>query len=127
MFMRLVANSNEPENGNSCWVWKGSVRRHRGYNRPAVCIRVSGKPVKRNACRVMLGLFHQMPANMETSHLCDNPLCINPDHLAPESRSGNTRRIYNKNLPIPKLVAMSTPDDPDWKTGVICDPLEIPF
>lgn len=78
-----------------CWTWFGTVRRHAGGDRPAVCMRVQGKPRLHNAARVVCELIHgPAPTPMhEASHLCDdNWLCINPDHLIWETKKENLQR-----------------------------------
>jgi hypothetical protein len=104
---RLVANTHEPENERACWTWCGTTRRHGGGHRPALSMRVPGKPhpLQQNAARVMLEQFvGPLPPEHEASHLCaDNWLCINPDHLVPETHSANCLRREGHNVPLPSL------------------------
>jgi hypothetical protein len=59
----------------ACWPWIGS-RFVRGYGR----FSLSGKIVQ--AHRVAYVLTHgPIPAGLGILHRCDNPPCVNPDHL----------------------------------------------
>jgi hypothetical protein len=68
-----------------CHEWKGAVAG--GYGQ----IRVDGR--QRPAHRVAYELGRGAIAKgLEIDHLCRNPLCVNPDHLEPVTRSENVRR-----------------------------------
>lgn len=126
LYARLVANTHEPENDQACWIWKGPTRRHAGGHRPAICIRVDGKPRQHNAARVMLDQFEGFadPAH-GASHLCsDNWLCVNPDHLISESHRDNIGRRDGRDVPLP-AVRERADTDPDMAAGVVSS--ECPF
>ncbi len=112
LFERLVANTAEPENDQSCWTWTGPTRRHAGGRRPAVSIRVPGAgPRQFNAARLMLGL--EPNDGLTASHLCQgNWLCINPDHLVAESLQDNIKRRDGHAVPLP--VEALAVDDIEW-------------
>lgn len=79
---------------NSCWNWTGS-KNHKGYGR--VSYRLNGKEVKLAAHRLSYALKHNTdPANLLVCHSCDNPGCINPDHLFLGTVKDNNRDAFNK-------------------------------
>lgn len=99
LYERLIANTAEPENAQSCWTWTGPTRRHGGGDRPSISIRVPGldHPRNFNAARVMLEIVEGPPPTPEheASHLCySNWLCICPDHLLWETKRQNMARQW---------------------------------
>jgi hypothetical protein len=70
-FMNLIDKSGS----NGCWTWNGSVS-NTGYGRIGVC------PGRKQVHRLSWELFHgKIPDGLHVLHKCDNPLCVNPDHL----------------------------------------------
>ena len=115
LFARLVANTADPISDTGCWIWRGQI----GTNhRPQISMRVDGKHRTLNAARVMLGLFYVLDAEAEASHLCaDSYLCINPDHLLPETKRQNMARRWGKPVPAGRL----------WQARHPADDSDIPF
>jgi hypothetical protein len=63
------------EKSADCWLWKGNVNAN-GYG---TC-RTSG--IVARAHRASWTLAHgEIPKGMQVLHRCDNPPCVNPDHL----------------------------------------------
>jgi len=66
--------------GDSCWDWKGSSD-ITGYG----IVRLDGRLQK--AHRVAWLLATGERPGLRLRHLCRNPRCVRPDHLAPSARS----------------------------------------
>jgi hypothetical protein len=67
---------------NGCWEWIGCT--HKGYGRfESSGISMSAlKSKKRGAHQVSYEAYKgKIPSGLVVRHTCDNPLCINPDHL----------------------------------------------
>lgn len=69
------------EKGPGCWEWAG--RLDGGYGRIASGSPVSGTLVHYRAHRLSWEVANAIPvpSGMQVLHLCDNPSCVNPDHL----------------------------------------------
>lgn len=81
-----------PEPNSGCWLWIGAVHRQ-GYGQ----IAVATKDI-RLAHRVSWFLHRgeMPPAHIKVCHACDNPACVNPDHLWLGSQRDNTADCINK-------------------------------
>lgn len=89
-----------PEPNSGCWLWGGSTDR-KGYGQ----LRVSSNHL-RYATHVALEIAGRpLPAGMIACHHCDNPGCVNPDHLFAGTSRDNTRDMMAKgrHVPPPRL------------------------
>lgn len=78
-----------------CWEWQGCKRS--GYGRTIIGSRTDG--TRRTECthRISYMLnYGEIPKGMEVCHKCDNPSCINPDHLFLGTYKDNAMDCLNK-------------------------------
>lgn len=86
---RLWNRTYEPDE-NGCMMWAGATAR--GYGQ----LKVDGKVVyaHRLAWEVYYGA--PVPDGMHVLHECDNPLCVNPDHLFLGTHQDNMKDRQSK-------------------------------
>lgn len=97
------------ETASGCWEWQGKKNKNtgRGQINPS-------KGVHTSAARVAYAAFvAPIPGKMLVCHRCDNPGCVNPNHLFVGSNDDNMadmvskgRQVHGERSPFAKL----TPD-----------------
>lgn len=79
-----------PEPNTGCWLWSGYTM-PRGYGHFSIGAK------SHLAHRISYLYFHNSPGDLEVCHKCDNPYCVNPDHLFLGTRLDNVRDMLTKN------------------------------
>lgn len=73
-----------------CWLWRGS-KSAGGYGR----IMINYRRVR--AHRLSWEIYHgDIPPGMFVCHICDNPLCVNPNHLFLGTNKDNVMDMVGK-------------------------------
>lgn len=73
-----------------CWIWFG-CRLATGYGKMAV------NGIEVGAHRLSWEIhFGEIPQGMHICHECDNPSCVNPDHIFPGTRGDNMADMARK-------------------------------
>lgn len=76
-----------------CWEWIAN-KNNKGYG----MLRPGGTENKRLAHRISYELYKSsVPKGMHVLHHCDNPSCVNPDHLFLGTHADNMRDKESKN------------------------------
>lgn len=79
-----------PEPNSGCWLWIGSLSTS-GYGRMTIGQR------QIQAHRFSFEAHNgNIPDGLEVLHKCDNPMCVNPDHLRAGTHKDNMRDMYAK-------------------------------
>lgn len=78
------------EKTDSCWNWVGPTRK--GYG----SIWVDGKNVRVHRASWVLK-FGEIPSGLLVLHKCDNPSCVNPDHLYIGTQKDNMKDKVDRN------------------------------
>lgn len=74
-----------------CWEWQKSLSKEGGYGG------VRHNKTRWKAHRLAYFLVHgEIPKRRVLCHTCDNPPCINPEHLFPGTQKDNTKDAIQK-------------------------------
>lgn len=79
---------------DGCWEWLGN-RLPRGYGQ--ISVKENGRWTMRYAHRVSYEVHHgPIPEGLYVLHSCDNPPCVNPDHLRIGSAAENMAEMKER-------------------------------
>lgn len=76
---------------SGCWEWIGS-KRHFGYGQ----VYFKGRPGRKAHRVAWERTYGPIPEGMGVLHKCDNPPCINPDHLFLGTPEDNVQDMFKK-------------------------------
>jgi hypothetical protein len=79
------------EKTDSCWNWKGGFLRH-GYGNTSI----NDKTIAAHRAS-WIAWKGDIPKGIQVLHRCDNPKCINPDHLFLGTQKDNMQDMLKKN------------------------------
>lgn len=66
-----------PEPNTGCWIWTASLN-YKGYGQFGIGGKYKSVTSHRVSYEMFKGIIHK---DMHVLHHCDNPWCVNPDHL----------------------------------------------
>lgn len=79
----LVRALSKPTRDCVLWPW---ARRHNGYGE----LRGNGRKQRAHVAAWELRHGVALPSSLELHHICEQPLCVNPDHLAAVTHRGHS-------------------------------------
>lgn len=90
----LILARTKVGNREECWLWQG-IKNGKGYGRLWLTVNDKGRYFA--AHRLMYALIYNTdPGDLLVCHGCDNPSCINPDHLFLGTARDNNLDAFKK-------------------------------
>jgi hypothetical protein len=85
-----------PEPNSGCWLWLGAVWKHDDGRIRGECKTFGRREFATRAAYRELGGKALLPGLL-LRHICDTPLCVNPDHLLPGTHEDNMADMMSRN------------------------------
>lgn len=97
---------------NSCWLWIGATaggrRKHQRYGVFRIGSNTDGSRRSIYAHRWSYIYFKgTIPRGMQINHICDNPLCVNPEHLLLGTQHDNVLDMHRRGRAVGKQLCPS--------------------
>ena len=84
-----------PEPNTGCWLWTGACAAD-GYPRLTIGSLTDKTKKSVRVNRLVCEMAHGLPEGMHALHKCDNPICVNPDHIYPGTSQQNTHDCISR-------------------------------
>lgn len=78
----------------NCWEWTGSNNGN-GKDKRGMAF-INGKSIQVHALSAAIFLGHSKNSRENILHICDNPICFNPDHLIIGTQKENVLDSFDK-------------------------------
>src|SRR5690606_1904894 len=88
ILVRIITNS---ESG--CWLWVGDTRNGYGRIRTYANKKVTYHRAHRYVYEILVG---PIPEGYHLHHICENTLCVNPEHMEPKTQEEHNKIHHAK-------------------------------
>lgn len=112
-----IMERSTPEPNSGCWLWLGAIGA-RGY----ALATIEGRTL-RVAREAWTAAHGSIPDGAFVCHRCDNPACVNPDHLFAGTPRDNARDMVNKGRWVAPPRLPRQPPKPCAECGRLAKPL----